>query len=165
MQRASAVAVLGLSLLLARPAWPGGCPGTQSEQEPNDTAATANTNLTLISEAFCAGDHSVNTDVDVYAVVVPAGQALRAEVVEGDRTVETCESNGIDSVLTLFAADGTTMLVTDDDDGRGGQGGWWIFVEVKDLRCAKAAGSKSACTTKARPREYRHSTRSSEGCR
>ena len=90
-----------------------------NETEPNDTAATANTNLTLISEAFCAGDHSVNTDVDVYAVVVPPGQALRAEVVEGDRTVETCESNGIDSVLTLFAADGTTVLVTDDDDGRG----------------------------------------------
>jgi cysteine-rich repeat protein len=92
---------------------------TSSEMEPNDTTAQANGNLTLVSEAFCSGDHSVLTDVDLYRVTVPAGKGLRAEIVEGDRAVETCEGNGVDSRLTLYAPNGTTQLVDDDDDGRG----------------------------------------------
>jgi len=60
----------------------------------------------------------VNTDADVYAITVPAGARIRAEIVEGDRPTETCEGNGIDSRLTLLDENGVT-LVDDDDDGRG----------------------------------------------
>ncbi len=40
-------------------------------------------------------------------------------MVEGDRAIETCESNNVDSRLTLYDSNGTTQLVDDDDDGRG----------------------------------------------
>jgi cysteine-rich repeat protein len=86
-----------------------------TETEPNDTRPTANP--LGGTDLFIYGDHQVATDIDVYAVTVPAGASIRAEIVEGDAT-ETCESNGIDSYLTLYNAGGTS-LVTDDDSGRG----------------------------------------------
>ena len=49
---------------------------------------------------------------------MPPGALIRAEVVEGDRAAETCESFGIDSRLTLFDQSGL-QLADDDDDGRG----------------------------------------------
>ena len=83
----------------------------------NDTNATASTNLLTPADAWVLGDHTVVGDTDVYAIVVPPGMALRVEVVEGDRASESCESNGIDSRLTLF--NGATQLADDDNDGRG----------------------------------------------
>lgn len=92
---------------------------TLPETEPNDALATANTNLVSpLNHLAVPGDHSVAIDVDWYRIEVPAGGTVRAEIVEFDRNVETCESNGIDSRLTLYNSSGT-VLVSDDDDGRG----------------------------------------------
>lgn len=88
-----------------------------TEVEPND-AFTQATVLTG-SERFAIGNHSIITDVDWYAITVPNGSSVRAELIEGNLAAETCESNGVDSQITLFASNGTTQLVTDDDDGRG----------------------------------------------
>jgi hypothetical protein len=88
------------------------------EVESNDDFATA---VPLSgSDVVVLGDHAVNADVDVYAIEVPQGASLRAEIVEGDG--ETCESNGVDSRLTLYRLDAggaPVQLVDDDDDGRG----------------------------------------------
>ncbi len=89
-----------------------------TEIEPNETVMTSNANLLGENESFVFGDHMVGADVDVYAITVDPGQRIRAEIVEGDRAVETCESNSIDSRLTLFDQNGV-QLVDDDDDGRG----------------------------------------------
>ena len=88
-----------------------------SETEPNDTLATANGNVSGGVDVFVFGDHQVGADQDWYAITVPAGASIRAEVIEGS-TAETCEGLGIDSRLTLYNAGGT-QLVDDDDDGRG----------------------------------------------
>jgi hypothetical protein len=82
----------------------------------NNTTATAEPALVSLSDAWVSGDHSLTADVDVWAITVPPGKGVRAEVVEGGAT--TCESNGVDSRLTLFGPTGT-QLVDDDDDGRG----------------------------------------------
>lgn len=88
------------------------------ETEPNETIALATPELDGQSSAAVLGDHSLNADVDVYRVTVPPGKGLRAEVIEGDRSIETCESNGIDSRLRLLNASGLQLL-EDDDGGRG----------------------------------------------
>ena len=88
-----------------------------TETEPNETSMTADAALSSTGDGWVAGDHSLNADVDVYAITVPAGYRIRAEIIEGAGG-ETCESNGIDSVLELRDAMGV-LLATDDDDGRG----------------------------------------------
>ena len=87
-----------------------------TETEPNETFMAASATLVGNNESFALGDHMVNTDADVYAISVPPGARIRAELIEGD--AETCESNGIDSRLTLLDENGV-QLVDDDDDGRG----------------------------------------------
>ena len=64
------------------------------------------------------GGHQTNADFDTFAINVPAGKSVRAEIIEGS-TAETCESNGIDSRLRLFNAAGTELGTGDDDTGRG----------------------------------------------
>jgi cysteine-rich repeat protein len=86
-----------------------------SESEPNSTLLQSDP--LPGSDVFILGGHQVNADADYFAITVPAGKSLRAEIVEGS-LAETCESSGIDSRLTLFNAAGT-QLVEDDDDGRG----------------------------------------------
>jgi len=53
----------------------------------------------------------------VFAITVPAGKSLRAEIIEGD-VMETCESGQVDSLLSLYDATGA-LLGEDDDFGRG----------------------------------------------
>jgi cysteine-rich repeat protein len=86
-----------------------------SEAEPNDAKAGA----TAVSgaDAFVIGGHQSNTDTDFFAITVPPGQSVRAEVIEGS-TAETCESLDIDSYLTLYDANGVA-IAQDDDSGRG----------------------------------------------
>jgi cysteine-rich repeat protein len=86
-----------------------------AETEPNDTKAQA----TAVSgaDAFVLGGHQQNGDVDFFAITVPAGKSVRAEVIEGS-AAETCESLGIDSLLTLYDANGVAVE-SDDDSGRG----------------------------------------------
>ncbi len=83
----------------------------------NNTIATAEGGLVSLVNGWSFGDHTLSTDVDVWAITVPAGKAVRAEVIEGS-TAETCESLGVDSRLTLYNAAGTS-LGDDDDTGRG----------------------------------------------
>ena len=87
-----------------------------TETEPNETIATASTNLD--NQTYVFGDHMTVGDVDVYEIVVPGGGRVRAELLEGDGATETCESNGIDSHLTLLD-DAGNNVAEDNDSGRG----------------------------------------------
>jgi cysteine-rich repeat protein len=88
-----------------------------SEVEPNDVY-TAGTSMPG-RDTEKLGDHTAATDTDFYAVTVPAGGSIRAEVIEGDG-VETCESLGIDSSIALFGPTGASiMTATGLDAGRG----------------------------------------------
>lgn len=89
-----------------------------TETEPNEDTTTASGNLSGENESFVFGDHLINTDSDVYAIVVPPGAAIRAEVIEGDAATANCDDFNVDSRLTLLDENGTE-LVDDDDDGRG----------------------------------------------
>lgn len=84
----------------------------------NDSPATASRNLGTVLDGWVHGDHMLSSDVDVYAILVPPRMGVRAELVEGDRATETCESHEIDSVVALLNADGV-MLAGNDDSGRG----------------------------------------------
>jgi cysteine-rich repeat protein len=85
----------------------------------NDNAFIAEVSLLGAHDGVVFGDHSVDTDADYYQISVPAGAGIRAEIIEGDREVATCESNTFDPLLRLHGADGTTQLATDDDSARG----------------------------------------------
>ncbi len=84
----------------------------------NDTPATADRSLAELNDVYSFGNHLTFDDIDVYQITVKAGGRIRAEIVEGNRASETCESNGIDSRLTLFDQNGN-LLTDDDDTGRG----------------------------------------------
>ncbi len=86
----------------------------------NDTQATAETlfGTAATTNAWVSGDHTLSADSDWYAITVPNNARIRAEVIEGSRATETCESDGIDSKLTLYDQTGAT-LVSNDDAGRG----------------------------------------------
>ena len=84
----------------------------------NDTPATADRSLLDRNDVYAFGNHMSLEDADVFSITVPPGGRIRAETIEGNRAVETCESNGIDSLLTLFDQNGV-QIANDDDDGRG----------------------------------------------
>jgi cysteine-rich repeat protein len=86
-----------------------------AEVEGND--GTLNATPVAGSDVVILGNHQVNADADYFAVMVPESWSIRAEVIEGS-LVETCESNGIDSHLTLFDPSGVPV-VSADDGGRG----------------------------------------------
>jgi hypothetical protein len=86
-----------------------------TETEPNDAQGQANAAAGV--ETFVLGAHPAMGNDDWYAITVPAGKSIRAELVEGD-LLEACEGNDIDSLLTLYNPAGVS-LGTDDDDGRG----------------------------------------------
>jgi cysteine-rich repeat protein len=87
-----------------------------AETETNDTTGTAQPLGS--TDGWVFGDHSVAADFDFYSFTLTAPASVRLEIIEGDRAVETCESNGIDSRLQLLNSGGS-VLVDDDDDGRG----------------------------------------------
>jgi cysteine-rich repeat protein len=105
-----------------------------AESEPsstlgvNDVLATASTNFLASGEGYVFGDHLLADDADYYAISVPAHARIRAEIIEGDRPSETCESNGVDSLLALYDEAGL-LLVQDDDDGRG----WCSLIDGRGL--------------------------------
>lgn len=91
------------------------CPGTDVEQEPNDTPATA-TALQLDFPSRGIGA-SIGTpgDVDYYSITVGPGRRLWASVDAG-------LSSGVppfsrDTLLQVYAAGGAVLLESDDDDG------------------------------------------------
>jgi cysteine-rich repeat protein len=89
--------------------------GSESETPGNDTYQQANG--LPGSDVYIFGGHQGAGDFDTFAVYVPAGKSIRAEVIEGS-TAETCESQGIDSRLRLYGPTGTD-LGNVDDIGRG----------------------------------------------
>ena len=90
-------------------------PNGGSESEINDTMGSADVFAPI--DAFLTGSHPSAADVDFFKVTIPGNLArsVRAEILEG--ALETCESSGIRSRLTLFDA-GANQLA-DDDVGQG----------------------------------------------
>jgi cysteine-rich repeat protein len=86
-----------------------------SENEPNSSPAQADALPGV--DTYIFGGHQTGTDDDYFAITVPAGKSVRAEIIEGS-TAETCESDGIDSQLTLYDAS-ALQLANQDDNGRG----------------------------------------------
>jgi cysteine-rich repeat protein len=90
-----------------------------AESEANDNLGIADPNLGGgTTNVYVFADHTMQVDSDYYAIDVPENGSIRLEIIEGDRAIETCESLGVDSRLTLYDAAGAE-LVDDDDDGRG----------------------------------------------
>lgn len=83
------------------------------ESKPNETPATATFLPSVDSCATGSGSITPN-DVDYYSFSAPAGARVWALV---DTSPSTAGNR--DSLLTLFAPDGTTPLASDDDDGTG----------------------------------------------
>jgi hypothetical protein len=83
------------------------------ESEPNDEPAQANA-LTLVNGCQSASGSITSGDSDYFSFSAPAGARVWALV---DTAPSPDGSN--DSVLTLFAPNGTTVLAEDDDDGTG----------------------------------------------
>jgi cysteine-rich repeat protein len=84
----------------------------------NDTVATAEVLLSSAVDAWISADHQLENDVDVFAITVPPQSGVRAEIIEGDRATESCESNDLDATLSLLDSTGA-LITTDDDGGRG----------------------------------------------
>jgi hypothetical protein len=82
------------------------------ESEPNDTPATANP-LTLTASCQVVSGSITSGDADYFSFTAPPGSQLWARV---DSSASTLSR---DSILTLFAADGTTQIELDDGDGTG----------------------------------------------
>ncbi len=87
-----------------------------TETEPNDFQAAANSFTSFTTDFYIQGSHQVALNDDWFAINVPAGWSVKAELIEG--SAETCESGGMDSTMYLHNAAGV-QLVYDDDDGRG----------------------------------------------
>ena len=83
------------------------------ETEPNNTPATAN-GLPMADNCARVSGGITPNDVDYYSFSAPAGARVWA-------LVDTSPSGfgNRDSLLTLFAPDGTTQIASDDDDGTG----------------------------------------------
>lgn len=86
------------------------------EVEPNNTPGTA-TALSLAGGCQAAsGAISPGSDLDYYSFTAAPGSKVWALTDTGP------SATGRDSILTLFAADGTTVIEEDDDDAPGNNG-------------------------------------------
>ena len=87
------------------------------EVEPNDTAATANSIVTLAqTTGVASGAISTNTDVDFYSVQATAGNILFISM-DGDPS--RAGTNTLDGIVDLIAPDGTTVLISVDSSAGG----------------------------------------------
>jgi hypothetical protein len=92
-----------------------------AETEPNNTSGTANV-IDLSTEpcAIVAGTINPSGDVDFFTFTgAPAGSRIWILTDTGGNPQI---GSSRDSVIDLFAADGTTVIETDDDDGTGNGG-------------------------------------------
>ena len=91
-------------------------PGKIPEVEDNATAGTAQV-LSLLPELI-GGALSPASDQDMFRFTLTATADLAIETYDGTYTGENAETcQDIDTILELFAADGTTRLADDDDTG------------------------------------------------
>lgn len=79
------------------------------EVEPNNDPATAQ----VLTGGMTMGSVSPADDVDYYRITVPANGNVRAETSDG------AGGCNFDTIVTLFAPDGTTQVATNDDGGEG----------------------------------------------
>jgi hypothetical protein len=95
-------------------------PNITPETEPNDTTATANVlNLTAQNVTIVSGTVTFPPgDRDHFTFTAPAGAKLWAFTDTGGIPV----GNSTDSVLTLLASDGSTIIELDNNDGTGNGG-------------------------------------------
>jgi uncharacterized repeat protein (TIGR01451 family) len=85
------------------------------ESEPNNDWTTAD--ALPGSDVFIRGGIPAPGDADYFAITVPNGASIRAEVIEGD-TATLCGNDTLDSYLVLY--DGSGSWITDDhNSGRG----------------------------------------------
>lgn len=82
-----------------------------TETEPNDAYTTANGPYTVSTQITAAV--GVAGDFDYFAVTVPAGGTLTAEVTDGG--TGDCAGFVIDSEVEIYDTDGTTSLLFNDD--------------------------------------------------
>src|SRR5262249_4059221 len=82
---------------------------TLSESEPSDPAGTANGPYT--PNVLIAAAVGTKTDVDYYAIHLPVTADLRIETFDA-KGPGSCV--GIDTVVTVYGADGTTALISRD---------------------------------------------------
>lgn len=80
------------------------------ESEPNGTPATAD--VLTGSEVKIRGNIQPNGDQDYFSFTANAGDKIYAAIM-----TSFSSSGSTDSILTIFASDGTTVLETDDNDG------------------------------------------------
>jgi len=94
-----------------------GCGGLQTEQEPNGTAATASPVVQSTGTQTFVGIYGTIQpgDVDWYSFTAPAGARIWLSVDTG----VAGPAGSRDSVVSLVAPDGSTVIETDDDDGTG----------------------------------------------
>lgn len=83
------------------------------ESEPNDVAAAASG--PIAPGTTVAGSIGVIGDVDYLSFVVPRASNVRIETFDR-HGAGSCDAL-VDTVVTLFAPDGTTVLASDDEDG------------------------------------------------
>ncbi|MBK6685300.1 MAG: DVUA0089 family protein [Deltaproteobacteria bacterium] len=79
------------------------------EVEPNNDPTTAQ----VLAGGNAMGAVNPADDVDYYRISVPANGNVRAETSDG------AGGCNFDSIVTLFAPDGTTQIATNDDGGEG----------------------------------------------
>ncbi len=93
-------------------------PSTVPETEPNDTVALA-TALPILPSAYAIGTGTINPggDVDFWFFTAPAGATAWISTDTGG--TQNAGSTSRDTVIDLYAADGTTVIENDDDDGTG----------------------------------------------
>jgi hypothetical protein len=123
---------MGVSSLLVVAATLGGCTSPQAEVEPNGTPAIASP-IQLPGFAMFTGVEGaidVPGDEDWYSFDLPSGARISLSVDTGFAT------GSRDSVVTLFAPDGTTVLEEDDDDGTGNR----LDMTIESLDASLVAG-------------------------
>jgi hypothetical protein len=112
-----------------------------TESEPNGTAATADAVAALDPCSVMAGAAAPTGDIDYFSFSAAAGDRLWAVVDTGSPPSAPGNSSR-DSLFTLYAPGGTTVLEVDDDDasGNGGDG------VVETIRASAIAGPTLAAS-------------------
>lgn len=97
---------------------------TESPIHDNNSADTAEKVLTPpASDVFIAaslGMIPMADSIDYFAVFVPEGRSIRAEIIDGATSkCQSSNSNQLDSTMSLYGPDGVSLLADDMDGGRG----------------------------------------------
>ena len=144
---------LAVGLYAAGPAWAsprapgGGCGGIQAEVEPNGTAASATPinlgQVGMLSAIY--GTIATPGDEDWFSFQAQGGRLFLSI-----NTGVAGPAGSRDSFVSIFAADGTTLLEEDDDDGTGN--GWDMTIESLDASLVAGLGQTVGQTYYARVR-------------